>query len=122
MPSEQSGAIVSDWVEQYFAAWNGSDPDAVVAFMTDDVEMEDVTAGHLSQGRTAARKFVEVCRKLVPDARYEVVTHRTFGDAYWVEWIMHARGVPVRGSSVGVLRDGKIASNHDYWNGAVFAV
>lgn len=113
---------MSDWVEQYFAAWNGTDPDAVVAFMTDDVEMEDVTAGHLSHGRDAARKFFEVCLEKVPGARYEVVEHRTFGDAYWVEWIMHARGKAVRGSSVGVLRDGRIASNHDYWNGAAFTV
>src|ERR1700733_13461733 len=39
-------ARVTDWIEQYFAAWAGTDPDAVVAFMTDDVEFEDVTAGH----------------------------------------------------------------------------
>jgi hypothetical protein len=51
---------VSDWVERYFTAWNGTDPDAFVAFLTDDVEMEDVTAGHLSHGRAAARRFFEV--------------------------------------------------------------
>ncbi len=117
---------MSDWVAEYFAAWNGTDPDQVVSFMTEDVEMEDVTAGHLSHGRSAARKFFEVCLDRVPGARYQVVESRTFDDAYWVEWIMHVprggRDVQVRGSSVGTLRDGKIASNHDYWNGAIFAV
>jgi len=113
---------MSNWVDDYFATWNGTDTEAVVAFMTEDVEMEDVTAGHFSRGKDAFRKFFEVCLERVPDARYEVVESRTFGDSYWVEWIMHARGAAVRGSSVGTLRDGKIATNHDYWNGAVFTV
>jgi uncharacterized protein (TIGR02246 family) len=113
---------MSDWVARYFDAWNGTDPDLVVSFMTEDVEMEDVTAGHLSHGKAAARKFFEVCLERVPGARYEVVDSRTFEDAYWVEWIMHVKGVAVRGSSVGTLRDGRIARNHDYWNGASFTV
>lgn|ERR1700728_733440 len=109
-----------NWVESYFAAWNESDPVKVVHWMTDDVEFEDVTAGHISRGKDAVKKFVEACHKTVPDARYEVVESRSFGDAYWVEWIMHARGKAVRGASTGKLRDGKITSNHDYWNGALF--
>jgi uncharacterized protein (TIGR02246 family) len=113
---------MSEWVSEYFDAWNGTDADAVVAFMTEDVEMEDVTAGHLSHGRDAARTFFEVCLEKVPGARYEVVASRTLGDAYWVEWIMHVKAIAVRGSSVGLLRDGKIAMNHDYWNGALFTV
>jgi ketosteroid isomerase-like protein len=113
---------MSNWVDDYFATWNGDDPDKVIAFMTDDVEIEDVTAGHFSHGSEAARKFVQVSFERVPDAVYEVVQSRSSDDAYWVEWVMHARGVDVRGASVGTLRDGKIASNHDYWNGALFKV
>jgi uncharacterized protein (TIGR02246 family) len=113
---------MSDWLTDYYAAWNGTDPDKVIAFMTDDVEMEDVTAGHISHGKAAARKFFEVCLERVPDMQYEVVDSRILGDAYWVEWIMHVKTADVRGSSVGTLRDGKIASNHDYWNGAIFQV
>jgi uncharacterized protein (TIGR02246 family) len=109
-----------NWVEDYFAAWNATDAAKVVEWMTDDVEFEDVTAGHLSQGKEAVKKFVEACYKTVPDARYEVVESRSFGDSYWVEWIMYARGKKVRGASVGKLRDGKISFNHDHWNGAIF--
>jgi hypothetical protein len=47
-----------------------------------------------------------------------VVGSRTLGDAYRVEWVMQPMGV--RGASVGTLRDGLIASNRDYWNGALF--
>jgi ketosteroid isomerase-like protein len=110
------------WIDEYFAAWNGADADKVVGWMTDDVEFEDVTAGHLSQGKEATKKFVKACHRLVPDASYEVVTSKSSGDGYWVEWVMHARGKHIRGASVGTLRDGKIASNHDYWNGALFQV
>ncbi|MCW2525878.1 MAG: SnoaL-like domain protein [Pseudonocardiales bacterium] len=113
---------MSDWIDDYFTAWNGTDSDAVVSYFTEDVEIEDVTAGHLSHGRDAAKKFFEVCLERVPGAQYEVVEKRTLGDAYWVEWIMHVNDVHVRGASVGTLRDGKIAVNHDYWNGALFKV
>ena len=37
-----------------------------------------------------------------------------------VEWVMQPMNV--RGVSIGTLRDGKIATQRDYWNGAAFAV
>ena len=109
---------MSDLITDYFAAWNGTDADAVAAFVTEDVEFEDVTAGHRCSGRHQFRRFVEICNERVPDARYEVVDSRLLGDAYWVEWVMQPMGV--RGASVGSLRDGRIAANRDYWNGALF--
>jgi uncharacterized protein (TIGR02246 family) len=105
-------------ITAYFAAWNGTDPDAVAAFVTDDVEFEDVGAGHRCSGRRQFRRFVEICHERVPDARYEVVDSRMSGDTYWVEWVMQPMGV--RGASVGTLREGRIAANRDYWNGAQF--
>jgi uncharacterized protein (TIGR02246 family) len=113
---------VSDWVKEYFDTWNGDDVEKVVDWMTDDVDIEDVTVGHHTTGKDAARKFVEASFRKVPDATYEVIVSRTSDDAYWIEWVMKARGVDVRGASVGTRRDGKISSNHDYWNGALFKV
>lgn len=107
-------ALITD----YFAAWNGTDALAVAAFVTEDVEFEDVTAGHRSSGREQFRRFVEICYERVPEARYEVVDARVLDDTYWVEWVMQPMGV--RGASVGTLRDGRIAANRDYWNGAQF--
>jgi hypothetical protein len=37
-----------------------------------------------------------------------------------VEWVLHP--AKVVGVSVGSLRDGKISSNRDYWNGAAFQI
>ncbi len=112
--------MASDWIVSYFEAWSGGDTDAVVAFMTDDVEFEDVTAGHRNVGKARVRAFVAACHEQVPGVRYEVVTSEAFGDAYFVEWVMQPVGL--RGASVGKLRDGLIVRNHDYWNGAAFDI
>jgi hypothetical protein len=46
----------SDWVAAYLPAWGGADPHAVVGFRTNDVEFEDVTAGHKNVGKDRARE------------------------------------------------------------------
>ena len=113
-------ASMSDWIDQYFEAWAGTDPDAVVAFMTDDVEFEDVGAGHKNVGKERVRRFVQACYEQVPGVHFDVVTSEEFGDSYFVEWVMQPMGL--RGASVGKLRDGKIVRNHDYWNSASFEI
>ena len=100
-------------IRDYFAAWSGSDVDALVAFVTEDVDFEDVGAGHRCSGSREFREFVEMCNVRVPDARYDVVDSRVLDDTYWVEWVMQPMGL--RGASVGRLREGKIAVNRDYW-------
>jgi uncharacterized protein (TIGR02246 family) len=104
---------MDDLIRDYFAAWSGKDAEAVAAFVTDDVEFEDVGAGHRSSGRDQFRTFVEICYERVPQARYEVVDSRLVEDTYWVEWVMQPMGL--RGASVGTVRDGRIAANRDYW-------
>lgn len=106
------------WIEEYYAAWNAEDPDAVAAWMTEDVVFEDVAAGHVARGRHQVRRFVEICNERVPGVRYEIVGSHSCADSYAVEWVMQPMGL--RGSSVGSLRDGRIAANRDYWNGAAF--
>jgi ketosteroid isomerase-like protein len=107
-----------DWLGDYFAAWGGTDVDAVTAFVHDDVEFEDTTMGERSVGKEQFARFVRACFRVVPEMRYEIVDHEILGDTYWVEWVMQPQNV--RGASVGRLRDGKIVQNHDYWNGATF--
>lgn len=113
---------MTTWIDRYFAAWTAGDVEGVISWMTEDVHFEDVGAGHVSEGRDAVRRFVEVCKRRVPDATYEVVRSHADERAYWVEWVMHARGVDVRGASVGRLADGRICFNHDYWNAQQFTI
>lgn len=104
------------WVEEYYAAWNAEDPDGVAAFMADDVVFEDVTAGHVSRGAHQVRKFVEICNEKVPGVHYDLLRSHATAAAYAAEWVMQPMGL--RGVSYGTLREGRIASNRDYWNGA----
>lgn len=113
---------MSTWIDEYFAAWSGHDVERTVAWMTDDVHFEDVGAGHVCEGKDAVRRFVEACNRRVPDATYEVVQSQATEQSYWVEWVMHARGADVRGAFVGLLKDGRIAFNHDYWNARHFTI
>lgn len=110
---------MSNWIEDYFESWGGTDSAKVVSFMTDDVEFEDTTMKHASNGKAKVQKFVDICFRMVPDVKYEVVESHLIGDgAYWVEWVMQPNNL--RGASIGTVVDGKIAYNHDYWNGAEF--
>ena len=109
---------MTNWYDEYYDAWSKGDVDTIVKWVTDDVVFEDTTMGHVSTGSHQFRKFVEICFERVPDASYELVEIQSMGDTYWAEWIMHPMGV--RGASVGKTRDGRIAENRDYWNGAVF--
>ncbi|MBM7368855.1 nuclear transport factor 2 family protein [Gordonia hydrophobica] len=101
---------------KYYAAWDAADVDAITDWFADDVVVEDVPSGHVARGKAEARAFVEGAIKLVPDATYEVVSGLVAGEYFAVEWVMHPAGL--RGSSVGTLRDGKVATNRDYWNAA----
>jgi hypothetical protein len=112
------GATVSVWFEEYLAAWATNDAQQVADWVTDDVEFEDVGAGHRFVGRDRMARFAAKSFELVPDATFDFVGGTELGDSYYYEWIMQPMGV--RGVSVGERRDGKIAKNRDYWNGASF--
>jgi ketosteroid isomerase-like protein len=106
------------WMDGYFAAWGGTDVEAVTAYVDEDVDFEDTTMGERYQGKAQFTRFVKGCFKIVPDMRYEIIDSEELGDSYWVEWLMQPQGV--RGASVGRTKDGKIVYNRDYWNGAKF--
>ncbi len=108
------------WFDEYLAAWDALEPDRVLAWFTDDVVYEDVTLGHTAVGRAAMAKFVRASFANVPNARFDFVSGFDDGESYAMQWVMQPMGV--RGVSVGKLADGRISENHDYWNGALFAV
>jgi ketosteroid isomerase-like protein len=107
-------------IEGYFAAWSGGDADAIMAWLTEDVVIEDVPSGHVARGAAEAREFVDGALKKAPGAQYEIVSSQTGADSFAVEWVMQPAGV--RGASVGSLRDGRISANRDYWNAGALPV
>jgi ketosteroid isomerase-like protein len=109
---------MTTWFEEYLAAWDSLDVDRVLSWMTDDIVYEDTTLGHEASGTHQMRKFAEASFRNVPDARFEFVCGVDDGTTFAMEWIMHPMGV--RGATIGSIRDGKVRTHRDYWNGALF--
>jgi ketosteroid isomerase-like protein len=105
---------MTTWLNEYFDDWNRYDGEAVAGWMTDDIEYEDMAFRHRSVGKQAIVDFVKKSEEVTPGASFEVTTSFAADDHYYCEWIMQPLGVP--GVSVGTLRDGKIATNRDYWS------
>jgi ketosteroid isomerase-like protein len=105
---------MTTWLNEYFDAWNRYDAEGVAGWMTDDVDYEDMAFRHRSVGKQAIVDFVKKSEEVTPGASFELVTTFAADDHYYAEWIMQPLGVP--GVSVGTLRDGKIATNRDYWS------
>lgn len=107
---------MAGFFEDYLAAWATNDVDAVLGFFTDDIQYEDTTIRHGAKGRDKVARFVQASFDNVPGVHFDYVGHVATDTSYAIEWVMQPMGV--RGVSVGTLRDGKIAANRDYWNGA----
>jgi steroid delta-isomerase-like uncharacterized protein len=120
------------WIDDYVAAWNAHDPVAVTDFMTSDVVYADFGLGEEFRGIEAVRDFVEGMELgFSTNYRFALEMSIVTDDAYTWEWTMTGtndcedpeRGFPATGArfeipgvSIGILRNGKIRENRDYWN------
>ncbi|MDV3124586.1 nuclear transport factor 2 family protein [Mycobacterium sp. 21AC1] len=102
------------WLETYYAAWDSGDAEAISAWFDDEVVLEDVPTGHIARGRAQARGFVDGALKLAPGASYEILAALVSGEQFAAEWVMQPAGL--HGASVGTVRNGKIATNRDFWD------
>ncbi|MFM8564254.1 MAG: nuclear transport factor 2 family protein [Acidimicrobiia bacterium] len=99
----------------YLAAWGAGDVDGLLAWFTDDVEFRDMTTRHGASGIDRMRRFVEAAFSSFPDARFELVDCVSDGRSFAMEWVMRPGDVP--GASFGRLVGGRVAVQHDYWDG-----
>ena len=119
--SARSGGFeMSTWYEDYLAAWDTLEVDAVTMWFTDDCYYEDTTLNHRAEGIEQLNRFVQASFDNVPEARFDFVDGVDDGSAFAIRWVMQPMGVP--GVSFGKLRDGKICEQRDYWNGRLFDV
>lgn len=102
------------WLKRYYADWDSGDAEAISAWFDDEVVLEDVPTGHIARGSAEARRFVGGALKLAPGANYEVLTALVSDTQFAVEWVMQPAGI--HGASVGTVRNGKIATNRDFWD------
>ena len=92
----------------------------MMGFFTDDIEFLDTTIEHGATGAKQMRRFIQSAFTNMAGMKLEYVSHVATPDAYAVEWVLRPAGIP--GISVGTLRDAKISTNRDYWNGAKFQI
>jgi steroid delta-isomerase-like uncharacterized protein len=117
------------WAKQWFSAFSGN-VDKLMEFYADDVQFEDVIFAHTETSKAGLKTFFSSLGG--PDAGEHVFAVDAYagdGNGGAVEWSWQAKhasnflGVPakgketdVKGVSILTFKNGKIASQHDYWN------
>jgi steroid delta-isomerase-like uncharacterized protein len=115
-------------VQQYADAIGSGDLDRVWSFYADDIVYEDTAVKQVHRGLEAVKKFYVMGMGAL-DVKWDVDTIVCTDSAFGLAWQMTGRhihdlpGMPatgrpftVPGSSIGEVRDGKIARNRDFWN------
>jgi steroid delta-isomerase-like uncharacterized protein len=118
-------------LDDYLAAWNAHDENAVGALFTDDVEFFDAGFSGIQRGRDAAMEHgVGVFMRGVPDLRWELRGEPVVGaGAVAWEWTFTGthtgtwggipatrQGIVLKGVSVLRIRDGRIAQVSSYYD------
>lgn len=121
MSKETSAAV--RMLEEFAAAWNAHDIDALMSFMTDDCVF-DASAGPHSfgqryEGREAVRRGYAAIWQVFPDARWNDAKHFVDGDrgvSYWTFTGTKADGTRVEacGCDLFQFRDGRIQVKDSY--------
>lgn len=118
------------WAKEWMGSFSREGLDKVMGMYADDVQFEDVTFAHKVSSRAELKKFFGGF--LQPGAGQHVFTATAFigdRDGGAVEWTWRAKhegdflGAPaagketnVKGVSVLNFKNGKISSQHDYWD------
>jgi ketosteroid isomerase-like protein len=111
-----------EWGEEYMAAWNAHDEDALVAQFAPDCRYLDLALGLAFEGHDGIRAMFRATQESSPDFRWESRGGFRDGDRYVIEFTYTAspggRGThSTKAVSVGRLDgEGRIVENHDYWN------
>ena len=116
-------AVSISVLEDFAAAWNRHDLDAILSMMTEDCVFEasrgpDVK-GTIFTGQADVRRGIEEVFATLSDARWNDPKHFIAGDRGASEWVFTATGpdgahVEVQGCDVFTFRNGKIAVKNSY--------
>lgn len=125
-----------DVINAYMSAWNKHDPEAAAQYFAEDGEFLDASVGVPQVGReTAKDKVIKLFIDAVPDLKWQMVGAPVVeGDNIAFEWQFDGRNtgawgpdtpatnkpLSFKGVSFIRLKDGKIASQHDYYDALGF--
>ena len=119
------------WAKEWAA--NFTDVEKLIEMYSDDARFEDVIIAHQEEGKAAIKKFfVAAGNPIYAQNIFVPVDYSGNADGGVVEWTWEANhaagrilGIPAkgkhtitRGASVLTFKNGKIASQRDYWDAA----
>jgi steroid delta-isomerase-like uncharacterized protein len=119
------------WAREWAASF--TNVEKLIDMYADDAEFEDVIIAHKEKGKVAIKKFFAAAgNPLYAENTFAAVDYSGNGEGGVVEWTWGARhvagrilGVPAkgketttRGASVLTFKNGKIATQRDYWDAA----
>ncbi|WP_256577256.1 ester cyclase [Pseudomonas sp. C9] len=120
----------------YMSAWNRHDPDAAAQYFAEHGEFLDASVGVPKVGREAARvEVIKLFIDAVPDLKWQMVGQPIIDDnniAFEWQFDGHNTGawapetpatnkpLSFKGVSFIRLKDGKIATQHDYYDALSF--
>ena len=64
---------IREFVPRWLAAWNSHEPDRVLGFLTDDVEIRDDSWPETMHGHADVREFLGALWRAVPDMTFELL-------------------------------------------------
>ena len=118
------------WAKEWMGSFNAAGMEKALGMYADNVQFEDIPFAHKCNGIAELRKFFGGFT--APGAGENVFTATAYAgnaDGGAVEWTWQAKhasdflGVPAagkettaKGVSVLTFKNGKIASQHDYWD------
>jgi carboxymethylenebutenolidase len=119
------------WAKEWAA--NFDNVEKLMELYADDAKFEDVIIAHKEEGKPAITKFFTAAgNPAYAQNTITAVAYSGNADGGVVEWIWEAKhvagrilGIPSkgkqtssRGASVLTFKNGKIATQHDYWDAA----
>jgi steroid delta-isomerase-like uncharacterized protein len=119
------------WAREWAASF--TNVEKLMDMYADDADFEDVIIAHKERGKAAIKKFFAAAgNPLYAENAFAAVDYSGNGEGGVVEWTWGARhvagrilGVPAkgketstRGASVLTFKNGKIATQRDYWDAA----
>jgi steroid delta-isomerase-like uncharacterized protein len=124
-------------LDEMYAAWSLHEPERVDAIFTDDAVHEDVASGHVSRGPAEIKQLIRGAFASAPDFRSTRRSLAAVGDIATTEWVIEGtqtgpaatpygemaptgRTSHLRGASIIIFREGRIARVTDYYDMATF--
>jgi steroid delta-isomerase-like uncharacterized protein len=123
-------------IHDYMEAWNAHDADAAAEYFADNVEFLDASVGTPQVGRENAKaQVIQVFMQAVPDLKWKMLGEPIVnGESIAFEWEFNGnntgpwsaetpatkRPLSFKGVSFIRLKDGKILTQHDYYDALGF--